>query len=522
MRDLLEKDAMKRLAFALAALAAACSGTPPAQAPADPTVARIETGELRGVQTADVIAFKGVPYAAPPVGDLRWRAPQRAAKWQGIRDAAQHGAICMQKMPNPDNGIGQYPASEDCLTLGVWTTKLDRTAKQPVMLWIHGGGFVNGSGSADLYDGSQLAKRGVVLVSINYRLGRFGSFAHPLLTKEAAGGPVANYGMMDMVAALEWTKRNIAAFGGDPDNVTIFGESAGGMAVQKLMTMPSARGLFHKAIVQSGAGRENVQLLDKPNARGLPSAESSGEAFVTSLGVTAASAKDLRAIPAADIMAKGDPSTFSGGGPIIDGTLIPMTVVEAFKAGKEAPVPYMVGYNSAEFPSRPEDVDASLTRTLGAKTADMPALVATYPDKEDMAARIVGDIIFGEPARYLAGLHAANGNPAFLYRFDVVSTSVRHRLKGTTHAQERQYVFDTLHTSPYATDENDKVQAQYAVAYWTNFAKTGDPNGAGVPAWPRYATATDQLLEFTNDGPVGKSSPHKARWDAIAARYPGP
>ena len=373
---------MKRLAFALAVLVAACSGAPQAQAPADPTVARIETGDLKGVQTGEVIAFKGVPYAAPPVGDLRWRPPQPAAKWQGVRDASQHGAICMQKMPNPDNGIGQYPASEDCLTLGVWTTKLDHNAKQPVMLWIHGGGFVNGSGSADLYDGSQLAKRGVVLVSINYRLGRFGSFAHPLLTKEAAGGPVANYGMMDMVASLEWTKRNIAAFGGDPDNITIFGESAGGMAVQKLMTMPSARGLFHKAIVQSGAGRENVQFLDKPNARGLPSAESSGEAFITSLGVTAASAKDLRAIPAADIMAKGDPSTFSGGGPIIDGTLIPMTVVEAFKAGKEAPVPYMVGYNSAEFPSKPEDVDASLTRTLGARTADLPRSSQPTPTRK--------------------------------------------------------------------------------------------------------------------------------------------
>jgi para-nitrobenzyl esterase len=510
---------MKRAVFALAALVAACSGAPQAQAPADPATARIETGDLKGVQTGEVIAFKGVPYAAPPVGDLRWRPPQRAAKWQGVRDASQHGAICMQKMPNPDNGIGQYPASEDCLTLGVWTTKLDRNAKQPVMLWIHGGGFVNGSGSADLYDGSQLSKRGVVIVSINYRLGRFGSFAHPLLTKEAANGPVANYGMMDMIASLEWTKRNIASFGGDPNNVTIFGESAGGMAVQKLMTSPAAQGLFHKAIVQSGAGRENVQFLDKPNARGLPSAESSGEAFITSLGVTAANASDLRAIPAADVLAKGDPSTFSGGGPIIDGKIIPMTVVEAFKTGKAAQAPYMVGYNSAEFPSKPEDVDASLTRTLGAKTADLPALVATYPDKEDMAARIVGDIIFGEPARYLAGLHAANGNPSYLYRFDVVSTSVRHRLKGTTHAQERQYVFDTLKTSPYATDENDKVQAQYAVTYWTNFAKTGDPNGAGLPIWPRYSATTDQLLDFTNDGPVGKPSPHKDRWAAIEARY---
>ena len=505
---------MKRLLIALAVLASACANDP---AQSDPTIAVVETGQLKALQAKGVLAFKGIPYAAPPVGAMRWKAPARAAKWDGVKDASAYGAICAQKMPNPDNGIGQYPASEDCLTLNVFTQDLVR-AKRPVMVWIHGGGFVNGSGSAELYDGSQLAKRGVVVVTINYRLGRFGSFAHPLLTKEAAGGPVANYGMLDMVASLEWVKRNIAAFGGDPGNVTIFGESAGGMAVQKLMTSPNARGLFHKAMVQSGAGRENVVYLDKPNARGLPSAESDGETFVKSLGVTAANTSDLRAISADAIIAAGDPSTFAGGGPIIDGKIIPMTVVEAFKAGKEAQVPYLVGYNSAEFPSKLEDVDGSLTRTLGAKAADLPNVTSTYPDKETMAAQIVGDIIFGEPARYLAGLHAAHGQPTYLYRFDVISPSVAGRWKGTAHAQERQYVFDTLHASPFPTDENDQVQALHAVTYWTNFAKAGNPNGAGEPEWPRY-DASDNLLEFTNAGPVGKASPHKARWDAIAGRY---
>lgn len=508
---------MKRLALALLMLAAACSAGPPAST--DPAVATIDAGDLRGVVRDGVISFKGVPYAAPPVGALRWRPPVAPAKWQGVRDAFAYGPICMQKTPNPDNGIGQYPASEDCLSLNVFTQGVDRNAKRPVMVWIHGGGFVNGSGSAELYDGTQFAGHGVVLVSINYRLGRFGSFAHPLLTKEAAGGPVANYGMLDMVASLEWVKRNIAAFGGNPGNVTIFGESAGGMAVQKLMTMPGARGLFHKAAVQSGAGRENVQFLDKPNPRGLPSAESDGEAFVKSLNVTAATAADLRAISADTILNKGDPSTFSGGGPIIDGKIIPLSVAETFKAGKEAQVPYLVGYNSAEFPSKPEDVDGSLSRTLGAKAADLPNVTKTYPDTATMAAQIVGDIIFGEPARYLAGLHADHGQPTWLYRFDVISPSVAGRWKGTAHAQERQYVFDTLHTSPFPTDENDKVQAKYAIAYWSAFAKSSDPNGAGRPAWPRYASKSDQLLEFTNAGPVGKTSPHKDRWNAIGARY---
>lgn len=507
---------MKRLVLALALFAAACTGTP---APSDPVIATITTGQLRPLQAKGVLAFKGVPYAAPPVGDLRWKPPQPAASWQGVRDATQYGNICMQRTPNPDNGIGQYPASEDCLTLNVFTQDLDRNARRPVMVWIHGGGFVNGSGSAELYDGSEFARRGVVLVSINYRLGRFGSFAHPLLTAEAAGAPVANYGMLDMIAALDWVKQNIAAFGGDPGNVTIFGESAGGMAVQKLMISPLARGLFHRAAVQSGAGRENTLLLDAPNPRGLPSAHDEGVAFIRSLGVDARTAADLRAIPADRILGAGDPSASAGGGPIIDGKILPTSVMDAFGKGEQAKLPYLVGYNSAEFPAKPEDIDASLTRLLRATTADLPQIVATYPDRDDMAARIVGDIVFGEPARTLAGLHAAQGEPVWLYRFDVLSSSIRGRYRGMPHAQERQYVFNTLHASPYPTDANDQRLADFAIAYWVNFAKTGNPNGAGLPQWPAYSAAADQLLDFTNDGPVAKPSPHKARWDAIKARY---
>jgi len=386
-------------------------------------------------------------------------------------------------------------------------------------VWIHGGGFVNGSGNADLYEGTELAKRGVVVVTINYRLGRLGSFAHPLLTAEAKGGPLANYGLMDSIAALEWVKRNIAAFGGDPKNVTIFGESAGGMQVNRLMISPNARGLFHKAIVQSGAGRERTQRLSVVSPAGFPSAESDGETFVTSLGVTAASVADLRAIPADKIIAAGDPSTFSGGGPIVDGKIFPMEVAEAFEKGLEAKVPYMIGSNSAEFPATAASVDARLGAISPPKPGERATLEKLYPDVDTFAANIVGDIVFTEPARYLAGLHAKHGNATYLYRFSVLSESVRGRLKGTTHAQERQYVFDTLRTSPYLADANDAVQADHAGAYWTAFAKTGNPNGGAEPVWPAYSTAKDELLEFTNDGPVAKPAPFVERWKALEARY---
>jgi para-nitrobenzyl esterase len=457
---------MKRLGLAVFTLAlAACAAAPSPAVGGDSAVVKIDTGELKGVAGNGVTAFKGVPYAAPPVGKLRWKPPMRAAKWDGVRDATGYGAICMQKMPNPDNGIGQYAASEDCLNLNVWTSDTTRGAKKPVMVWIHGGGFVNGSGNADLYDGTELAKRGVVVVTINYRLGRLGAFAHPLLTAEAKGGPIANYGLMDSVAALEWVKRNIAAFGGDRKNVTIFGESAGGMQVNRLMISPNARGLFSRAIVQSGAGRERTRWLSTVSPAGFPSAESDGETFVTSLGVTATSVSDLRAIPADRIIAAGDPSTFSGGGPIVDGTIFPMDVAEAFEKGLEAKIPYMIGSNSVEFPTTAASVDARLAAISPLNPGERAALEKLYPDVDTFAANIVGDIVFTEPARYLAGLHAKHGNATYLYRFSILSESVRTRMKGTQHAQERQYVFDTMRTSPYPSDANDAVQADHAGAY---------------------------------------------------------
>ena len=486
----------------------------------DLNLVKTESGLVLGGAADDVVAFKGIPYAAPPVGDLRWRAPRPAPAWSGTLTADKYGAICMQKYDAKDNGVGAPPMSEDCLTLNVWRPFARSARPLPVMVWVHGGGFVNGSGTAALYDGSALARRGVVVVTLNYRLGRFGFFAHPALTREGRGQPVGNYGLMDQIAALKWVKANIAGFGGDPKAVTLFGESAGGMSVNQLMISPAARGLFKRAIVESGVGREYSTRLNETNPMGQPSAEAAGAAFAKSLGAQGDDPAALRAIPAEKILAAGDPAPLGGSGPIIDGQIVTMDVSDAFAKGLEAKVPYIVGSNSLEFPIPAKGVEKMLG-DLTRLTPDQRAKIeAAYGDKDAFALNIVSDVIFTEPARHLAALHAKNGQPTWLYRFSVLSPAVRSILKGAPHASERQYVFQTLGASPWPTGEQDKAAAAVMSAYWADFAKTGDPNGAGRPAWPAYSAEQDRLLDFTNDGPVAGKVPHPERLDALAAREP--
>ena len=301
------------------------------------------SGALQGATVDGVTSFKGVPYAEPPVGALRWRPPVIKQPWPGVRVANQSGAICMQKYNATDNGVGPLPMSEDCLTLNLFAPANAKAGSRlPVMLWIHGGGLVNGSGTAALYDGSALARQGVIVVSINYRLGRFGYFAHPALTAEAGAAAVGNYGLMDQVEALRWVRRNITVFGGDPANVTIFGESAGGVSVNRLMMVPQARPLFAKAISQSGAGAERSVSLAE--------AEAAGVAFAQSLGVSANTVEALRAIPAEAIVKAGDLNMLAGAAPILDGRMLKEDALEAFRGGREARVPYLVGSNSLEIP----------------------------------------------------------------------------------------------------------------------------------------------------------------------------
>jgi para-nitrobenzyl esterase len=483
--------------------------TAPAQAEDSAPRVHIASGTLAGVRTGDTVAFKNIPYAAPPVGDLRWRAPQPVAPWRGVRPADTMGAICEQKYNAKDNGVGPLPMSEDCLTLNVFAPARARHA--PVMVWIHGGGFVNGSGTAALYDGAALARQGVVVVSINYRLGRFAFYAHPALTASARGEPVGNYALMDMIAALKWVRSNIARFGGDPAQVTIFGESAGGVAVNDLMVSPAARGLFARAIAQSGLGREK--------ALPLAEAEKAGAGFAASLGLENATPADLRSLSAEQIVAAGDIDLFNGGAAMLDGKILTVSPAAGFRAGQQANVPYIVGWNSLEFPA-----PAAALATLPAGAALGPDVLArikaAYPDAGSYEDHVVSDIIFTEPAYALAKLHAARGNPTYVYQFSVLAEGAPPVLKGAPHATDREYVFENLNASAFPAGPDDAVQARTISGYWASFAKAGDPNGGGRPPWPLFTGGEGQIIDFTNGGAKPAGVPRRAGLEALGATYP--
>jgi para-nitrobenzyl esterase len=504
-----------------------------AQSPAPAPQAKVETGALAGSVADGVIAYKGIPFAAPPVGPLRWRPPQPAAPWSGVRQATQYGHDCMQQpFPSDAAPLGTPPA-EDCLALNVWRPASAKT-KLPVMVWLYGGGFVNGGSSPAVYSGASFAKQGVVMVSPNYRVGRFGFFGFPALTAEHPGEPKGNYGYMDQIAALKWVRRNIAAFGGDPDNVTVFGESAGGGSVHMLLTSPLARGLFNKAIIESGGGRSTLtgdRMLSQ-SAPNRPSLEEIGANFARYKGIEgtdAAALVKLRALSAEAVtdglnMASG--STRNGaptyGGPILDGKIVVADPDAVYKAGKQAKVPLMIGANSA-------DIGFSAARTIddvfapfGARRAQaMQAYGATAAsDPRAIGAAVGMDKGMVEPARFVAATFAAQGLPAYEYRFSYVADSMESQWKtGAPHATEIPYVFDTVGVKygPALTAKDQQV-ARAANSYWVNFAKTGDPNGGGLPHWARYSAAGDQIMDFRADGVVA-SAPDlwKARLDVAAA-----
>ena len=508
---------------ALAAVLALVAAAPPALAAVD--AVKLRQGALQGAATGDVITFKDIPYAAPPVGDLRWRPPQAPAPWTGVRKAEAFGPACIQPA-SPNRPL--LATSEDCLTLNVWTPATRPAgAKLPVMVWIHGGAFVYGTASTPFYDGTRFARDGVVLVSLNYRLGRFGFFAHPALTAADPSGPLGNYGLMDQIAALNWVKANIAAFGGDPTNVTIFGESAGAMSVNYLMVSPMARGLFSKAISESGFGRVAGAAI-----RGAAdSAEAVGSKVAEGLGVKgrdAAALAALRALPAEKLNAAptglSDPTIPS---PMIDGVVVPQSVPAAFAAGHQAKVPFLQGGNSWEaslFPKIRQDPEATLTKA-GPLRGALIALYGGPGDLAKVAMDVTTDAAVIEPDRFLARQMVKAGVPAFVYFFSHVPAAQRAEMPGAPHGGEIMYVFDNLPEAPIsfgaykipaATPDDAKI-AQAMHAYWVAFARTGDPGGAGGLAWPRFDASSEPVLEFGADGVRVRPEFRKARLDAVAA-----
>jgi para-nitrobenzyl esterase len=492
-------------------------------AQAAPDTARVAQGQLHGAVAGSVASFKGVPFAQAPVGDLRWRPPQAPKPWTGVREATAFSPVCMQ-MGQARSG-GTQTQSEDCLYLNVWTPAVRPPgAKLPVMVWIHGGAFIQGAGSSPVYDGAHFAERGVVLVSVNYRLGRLGFFAHPALMAEHPNEPAGNYGLMDNIAALQWVKANIAAFGGDPKNVTIFGESAGGILVNFLMASPAADGLFAKAISESGFGRNGGVPIRGTAPR---TAEKIAATFATSAGITGDgpdAAKALRALSAQQLSAPvsglGDPGIPS---PIVDGKTVIEGPERAFAAGHEAKVPYIAGGNSWEaslFPQTKDNPEGTLGR-LG--PAREKVLAAYGADPAGAAQDLTTETTVIEPDRHLARLHTRNGQRAWNYYFSYVPSAQRGQVHGLNHGGEIVYVFDNLRdqpqtigprTIPAATPEDHKV-GDAAIAYWVAFAKTGDPGAAGGPKWPPYDASNEAVLEFGPTGPVLKPQFHKGSLDIV-------
>ena len=522
---------MRTLGFA-AAIGLALFGAAQAQAAAFTDQVSVEGGALKGSRDGDILSFKGVPFAAPPVGDLRWRAPQAVSPWTGVRSAAAYGHDCMQKpFPSDAAPLGTAP-SEDCLVLNVWRPADAGGGKLPVMVWIYGGGFVNGGSSPAVYDGGPFARRGLVFVSFNYRLGRFGFFAHPALSKETPKGPLGNYAYMDQIAALKWVRRNIAAFGGDPGNVTVFGESAGGGSVHMLLTSPMARGLFHKAIIESGGGRGGLMPMRRIHedvTGGPASAESVGLAFARSVGVEgedAAALAALRQVPAERLVdglnmaSMGAAAATYVGGPLLDGQIVTEAPDQAYRAGRQARVPVMIGANSMDigFSSA-----KSMDELLAPFGADKDRARAVYDPQNSGDVRRTGSLVAAdrmmiEPARFTAKTLSAQRQPAYEYRFSYVAESLRAQLPGAPHATEIPFVFDTV-AAKYGKDLTpaDEATARAANAYWANFARTGDPNGPGLPRWRPYDAASDPILDFTNDGPRGGPDPWNARMDLTEA-----
>ncbi len=490
---------MIKIAITIVAAATLVAGAAQAQAP----TVKLDSGPVVGVVEGSANVFRNIPFAAAPVGSLRWAPTQAVKGWTAPRPAAEAGPSCPQPMNannSPNSGGANGPTSEDCLQLNVFAPKDAKSA--PVMVWIHGGGHRTGAGW--IYGGQNFARDGVVVVAINYRLGALGYFAHPAIDKAAKpGDPVGNYGLMDQVAALKWVQRNIAMFGGDPKNVTIFGESAGGQSILALLATPSAKGLYSKAIVESGLGWVTPKTLADKEADDIKALQRAG--------ITAATAEELRALPAEKLVSVSDDYQ-----PFIDGKLMTETATQAAVDGHFNDVPLIIGSNSGE--------DSLMgPMTLGAAAAARipvalkPAYAAEAAAGDDIFARAVfTDRVMGGPARWIAG-KASSGKPAWLYYFSYVGSRFPPSKTRASHADEIQYVWKYWgrRTPMSMVSAKDQQVATLMHACWVSFAKTGAPT-CGTEAWPAYTGASDQLMEFGATSGV-RTHFRKAQLDAEEA-----
>ena len=507
-------------------------------------------GAIRGAVSAgnaDIVAFKGIPFAAAPVGDLRWRPPAPVVGWDGVRDAPESGAICVQ------NGGQNVAQDEDCLFLNVWAPR-ETAEPRPVLFWIHGGGYTGGSGSTAIYDGTPLAADGGVAVTINYRLNVFGFLAHPALSAESPHGASGNYGLLDMVAGLEWVRDNIATFGGDPGRVTIFGESAGAGAVMSVMLVPQAGGLFHRAIAQSNW----INGWDRPlaeAARGWEAAEGQGVRVAAALGIagdTEEALAALRAASAADVLAAsnadaGSPFMRTGNvwAPNVDGWAIPDDPLAMYRAGRQHAVPLITGMNGNEgsLMTRGMDIpDAAAFETYVRSV--YPELVdemlahydASSPDAAKAAIdKVIHDLFFAGPVRAHAETQAAAGAPTWLYHFTHVPPTAWGADLGSHHAAELVYVFGTLTRREEGgerplglTPVGDYTDTDTALSatmrgYWVQFAATGNPNRGGLPPWPVFDAETDRHLELSSAiAPgTGVDTEGAALWESLETNRRG-
>ena len=464
---------------------------------------RTASGPVSGVPGADpaVTAFKGIPYAAPPVGDLRWRAPKAPASWTTVRKADQFGNSCIQNIvqerkPWTYEFMAHNKISEDCLYVNVWTPAKAGGEKLPVYFWIHGGGYVEGSNAIPAYDGENLARRGVVVVTINYRLGVIGFLAHPELTKE--GDRSGNYGSLDQVAALQWVQKNIAAFGGDPGNVTISGQSAGSSGVHNLVASPLAKGLFHRAIAESGSGYVAANGTQK-----LADAEKEGVKFAASRG--AKSVKELRAMTPDKLMAKVTDGPSSAFRPVVDGYFLPADPIQIYAQGKQNDMPELTGMNMDERSSGDDYGTipmATFQKTMQERYGDLAnTFFKLYPNGTQAQSGASQKAAFrdsGLVSMFMWAEHRAktSKNKAFTYYWTHAEPGPDSARYGAFHTSEVPYVFNTLNQSKRPWTDQDHKLADTLGAYWVNFMKTGDPNGKGLAQWPAFTASSAVTMEL--------------------------